>query len=111
VNTKSDKSARDLLFDLVVSDINLARAFAAIARSAYGLGKVDEGEFARSRLIKFYYEALRSVLRMADPDRESFSSDLENLRADIDWLSMHRDGSREASRTTKKMSDTLNFCG
>jgi hypothetical protein len=90
--TQSDKSASDLLLDLVVSNINLARAFAAIARSAYGLGKHSEAEFAHSRMIKFYGEALRSALRMTDRDRESFSSDLENLRADISWLSMHRTG-------------------
>jgi hypothetical protein len=91
VNKKSDKSASDLLLELVTSDINLARVFAAIARSAYGLGKTDEAEFARSRLLKFYGEALRSVLQMTDRDRESFSSDLENLRIDINWLSIHRE--------------------
>lgn len=106
MNKKSDKSANDLLLDLVTSDINLARAFAAIARSAYGLGKTDEAEFARSRVLKFYGEAMRLVLQMGSSDRESFSPDLENLRTDINWLSMHRDSSGDSAAETAEGPST-----
>ena len=44
---EGDKSSRDLLLDLVHSDMNMARAYAAVARSKYDQGKVDEGDFAR----------------------------------------------------------------
>ncbi|MGH9693589.1 MAG: hypothetical protein ACRD5Z_05580 [Bryobacteraceae bacterium] len=80
-------SERDLLLSLATSDIKLAQAFAEGARSAYSSGKLAEGEFARLRPIKFYCEVLRSLLQMTEPDREVFSSELQNLRIQIEWLS------------------------
>ncbi len=93
---KTNISTRDLLSDLVTSDINLARAFAVVARSAYSLGKLEEAEFARSRAINFYCEALRSVLQMPKRDREAFSSDVQHLRTIINWLSMQTVASRNS---------------
>jgi hypothetical protein len=87
VGKKNGYSERDLLLSLATSDIKLARAFAEGARSAYGSGKLVEGEFARLRTMKFYSEVLRSLLQMTAPDREAFSSDLQNLRTQIEWLS------------------------
>jgi len=60
---KQSKSERDLLISLAISDINLARVFAVGARSAFSSGKVADGEFARLRTVKFYCDALRSLLR------------------------------------------------
>jgi len=85
---KQSKSERDLLVSLAISDINLARVFAVGARLAFSSGKVADGEFARLRTVKFYCEALRSLLRMTPVERESFSSDLQYLRTQIEWLSM-----------------------
>jgi len=91
---KQSKSERDLLLGLAISDINLARVFAEGARSAFSSGKVADGEFARLRTVKFYCEALRSLLQMTPVERESFSSDLQNLRTQIEWLSMQTGVSR-----------------
>jgi hypothetical protein len=104
VNKKKDKSAGDLSLDLVVSDLNLARAFAAVARSAYSLEKLAEGESAREKTIRFYCQALRSVLQMTEQDRKSFSPDLQNLRTQIEWLSVQR--GRPASSTRESQEDT-----
>src|SRR2546430_2271575 len=102
VNKKKDKSAGDLSLDLVVSDLNLARAFAAVARSAYGLEKVAEGESARAKTIRFYCEALRSVLQMPERDRKSFELDLQNLRTQIEWLSVQRGRPANSSRESQE---------
>jgi hypothetical protein len=91
---KKGASERDLLLSLATSDINLARVFAEGARSAFSSGKVADGEFARLRTVKFYCEALRSLLRMTPVERESFSSNLQNLRTQIEWLSMQTGVSR-----------------
>ncbi len=91
MDSKNNRSERDLLLDLTMSDMNLVRVFVAIAKSAYDLGKLDASEFARSKAMKFYCEAFRTVRQMAEADRESFSSDLENLCAQIRWLSVQTD--------------------
>ena len=57
-------------------------------------GKVADGEFARLRTVKFYGDALRSPLQMTPAERESFSSDLQKLRTQIEWLSMQTGVSR-----------------
>jgi hypothetical protein len=95
VDNKSDKSANDLVVDLVVSDMNLVRVFVAVAKSAYDLGKLDVSEFARSKAMKFYCEAFRVVRQMAEADRESFSSDLQSLGTQIRWLSMPTNASHD----------------
>ena len=94
MSKKKGASERYLLLSLATSDINLARVFAEGARSAYGSGNIAEGEFARLRTVKFYCEALRSLLQMTPVERESFSSDLQNLRTQIEWLSMQAGVSR-----------------
>jgi hypothetical protein len=104
VNKKKDKSADDLSLALVVSDLNLARAFAAVARSAYSVERLAEGESAREKTIRFYCQALRSVLQMAEPDRKSFSLDLQNLRTQIEWLSVQR--GRPANSPRESQEDT-----
>jgi hypothetical protein len=88
VNNNKEKSSDDLLMDLVVSDIRLAETFAVIARSAYGLGRRADAESARLTTIRFYCEALRSVLQMPEGDRKLVSSDLQHLRTNIEWLSL-----------------------
>jgi hypothetical protein len=87
---ENDKIGAQLSFDLVASNINLARVFAAVARSAYDAGKLDDGESARLKAIRFYCEALRSVLQMTKEHRESFSSELQNLRIQIEWLPVQK---------------------
>jgi hypothetical protein len=84
--TKQGKSERNLLMSLAISDINMARVFVEGARSAFSAAHVEEGEFARLRAVKFYCEAIRSVLQVAESDRESFSSDLQYLHTQIEWL-------------------------
>ncbi|HMJ22056.1 MAG TPA: hypothetical protein VK513_09110 [Terriglobales bacterium] len=91
---KKGASERYLLLSLATSDINLARVFAEGARSAFSSGKVADGEFARLRTVKFYCDALRSLLQMTPVERESFSSDLQNLSTQIEWLSMQAGVSR-----------------
>jgi hypothetical protein len=90
---ENDKIGAQLSFDLVASNINLARVFAAVARSAYDLGNLDDGESARLKAIKFYCEAVRPVLQMTKDYRESFSSELQNLRIQIEWLPVQKCGS------------------
>jgi hypothetical protein len=97
VNKRKEKSSGDLLSDLVVSDINLARAFAAVARSAYGSGRLEEGDSARLKTVRFYCQALRAILQMSD--RKSFSTDIQTLRTHIEWLSMQ---SGESSRSSSE---------
>jgi hypothetical protein len=99
VNKRKEKSSGDLLSDLVVSDINLARAFAAVARSAYGSGRLEEGDSARLKTVRFYCQALRAILQMSEQDRKSFSTDIQTLRTHIEWLSMQ---SGESSRSSSE---------
>lgn len=94
---KKDGPERDLILSLATSDINLAQVFAESARSAFRLGRFDEGEFARLKTVKFYCEAIRSVLRMTERDRELFLSQLQKLHSQIEWLSMQRDASCSSS--------------
>jgi hypothetical protein len=99
---KDDNPERDLLLSLATSDINLAQVFAEGARSAYGSGRREEGEFARQRTVKFYCAALRSVLRMTERDRESFSSELQNLRTQVEWLSVQSGAAYNAALTVQE---------
>jgi len=94
---KEDGQERDLILSLATSDLNLAQVFAAGARSAYHSGRMEDGEFARLKTVKFYCEALRSVLQMSGRDRESFSDQLQNLRSQIEWLSMQTAASFRSS--------------
>ena len=91
MDSQKNESNRDLLLDLVTSDMNFVRLFVAVAKSAYDLGKLDASEFARSKAMKFYCEAFRTVRQMPEADRESFSSDLQNLCTQIRWLSVQTD--------------------
>lgn len=109
MNRKKEKSAGDLSLDLVVSDMNLARAFAAVARSAYGQGRLAEGDSARTKTIRFYCEALRSVLQMGERDRKSFSSDLEGLRTHIEWLSVQRGASQQPPPSSNEEASMENL--
>jgi hypothetical protein len=96
VDSKNNKSERDLVLDLTVSDMNLVRVFVAVAKSAYDLGKFDASEFARSKAMKFYCQAFRSVRQMPEADRELFSSDLQNLCTQIRWLSVRTDAPQDS---------------
>jgi hypothetical protein len=82
--TESDPS-----LDLVASDLNIARLFVAVAKSARDQGNLDESEFARSKAMKFYCEAFRLILQMQKSKRQSFWSDLQTLSTQIRWLSIH----------------------
>ncbi len=85
---EGDKSSsRDLLLELLHSDMNMARAYAAVARSKYDQGKVEEGDFARLKAVKFYSKARRSAGQMEE-DRKPGSSELESLRSEITSLSL-----------------------
>jgi hypothetical protein len=88
VDSQKNESNRDLLLDLVTSDMNFVRLFVAVAKSAYDLGKLNASEFARSEAMKLYCEAFRTVRQMPEADRELFSSDLQNLYTQIRWLSV-----------------------
>jgi hypothetical protein len=92
-----DESGRDLLLNLATSEMALARMFVEAARSAYGRGEAKEGEFARLRATKSYNEALRSVDQLPEPAKESISSDLQHLRAQIEWLSTQTGASSNLS--------------
>jgi hypothetical protein len=95
VDNKNNKSDRDLLFDLVTSDMNLVRVFVAVSKSAYDLGNLDASELARSKAMKFYCEAFRTVRQMAEADRESFSSDLQSLSTQIRWLAVQTEAAHD----------------
>ena len=84
----SDKTARDLLLDLINSDMNVARAFTAVARAAYNQGKTEEGDAARFRAKKFFSEARQSLLQVTELDKRSALYDFEKLRDDIESLAM-----------------------
>lgn len=90
-NTESDPS-----LDLVANDLNLARLFVAVAKSARDQGDVDGSEFARSKAMKFYCEAFRLILQMRKSKRQSFWSDLQSLSTQIRWLSIHPGGSHNS---------------
>ena len=92
---KKEKSPDDLSRDLVANDLNLARAFAVVARSDYGKGRLAEGDLARTNALKFYGEALQLLLQFGESDRKSFASDVGGLRTSIEWLSMQRGASAQ----------------
>jgi len=95
MSKKKEKSVTDLSLDLITNDMNLAKAFATIARSSYAQGRLAEGNSARTKSVRFYCEALRSLLRLDERDRKAFTSDLEALRMNIEWLSMQRGASTQ----------------
>lgn len=95
MDNKNNKSDRDLLFDLVTSDMNLVRVFVAVSKSAYDLGNLDASELARSKAMKFYCEAFGTVRQMAEADRESFSSDLQSLSTQIRWLAVQTEAAHD----------------
>jgi hypothetical protein len=97
MSKNSDESGRTLLLNLAASDMALARMFVEAARSAYSRGDPHEGEFARLRAMKSYEDALRSVVQLAEPVKESISSDLQHLRAQIEWLSTRTDATSDIS--------------
>lgn len=102
MDSKNNKSDRDLLLDLVTSDMNLVRVFVAVAKFAHDQGKPDASEFARSKAVKFYCEAFRAVREMTAADRESFSSDLQNLCTQIRWLSVETGESHDCCPATNE---------
>jgi hypothetical protein len=108
MSKKKEKSTADLSLDLVTNDMNLAKAFATIARSAYAQGRLAEGNSARTKSVRFYCEALRLLLQLAERDRKAFTSDLDALRMNIEWLSMQRGASQLAFSSDEAASvDTL----
>jgi len=93
VRKENDKTESDPSVDLIVNNMNLARLFVAVSKSTHDLGNLDESEFARSKAMKFYAEAFRSILQMRESERESFWHDLHSLSSQIRWLSIHTGGS------------------
>ena len=65
MDQKGDKSTRDLLMERLPHDMTSARAFAAVARSKYDQGKIEEGNLARLKAVKYCVNAHDSV----DSDR------------------------------------------
>lgn len=96
MSKKKEKSVADLSLDLIANDMNLAKAFATIARSSYAQGRLAEGNSARTKSVRFYCEALRSLLQLCEGDRKAFTSDLEALRMNIEWLSMQSGASQQS---------------
>lgn len=84
--SKPSKVDHSLLIQLVTSDVGMARMFVKAARAAFSVGMTEEGEFARLRAIKFYCCALRTELELEASEREQFSSDIEYLRMQTEWL-------------------------
>lgn len=82
----NDKSPRDFLLDLVTSDINLARAFTAVSKSAYQLGKPEQGDFARLKAIQLYSEATKLAPELPESHREDLQRELQALSTTINWL-------------------------
>ncbi len=91
---KNDKTESDPSLDLIASDLNLARLFVAVAKSARDQGDLDESEFASSKAVNFYCEAFRLILQMKKSKRQSFWSDLQSLSTQIRWLADPTAGSR-----------------
>ena len=106
---KNDKIESDPSLDLVASDLNLARLFVAVAKSAREQGNLDDSEFARSKAMKFYCEAFRLILQMQESERQSFRSDLQSLSSQIRWLSIHAAGagSSRSEATEDAYAETL----
>ncbi|HEY3455244.1 MAG TPA: hypothetical protein VGK64_11630 [Bryobacteraceae bacterium] len=96
MSKKKEKSVTDLSLDLITNDMNLAKAFATIARSSYAQRRLAEGNSARTKSVRFYCEALRALLQLGERDRKAFTSDLEALRMNIEWLSMQRGASQQS---------------
>ena len=90
-----ENSARDLLLQLIHSNMSLARAFAAVARLRYDQGNDEAGEFARCKALKFHSEARRLLVQLAEEDKQSDSSELQKLRDSIVSLSSQLDDSQK----------------
>lgn len=86
VANKTCRSDRRLLVELISSDIGMARLYVKAARAAFGIGVVADGEFARMRAIKFYSCVLRAALELSVVELAQFSTDIEYLRIEIEWL-------------------------
>lgn len=86
IEEKNNGSARSCLIDLIDSDINLARVYVALARSAYRRDRLHEGEFARLKAMEFYREAVHAALEIEESQREAFRCDLQNLRTSMKRL-------------------------
>ena len=84
--SKTRESDHGPLVDLVSNDIGMARLFVKAARAAFSTGMIRDGEFTRLRAIKFYCCALRAALELSAVEREQFSSDIDYLRIQIEWL-------------------------
>jgi hypothetical protein len=85
---KNEKTPREFLLDLIASDMNLARAFAAVSRSAYQLGKREEGDFARLKAVQLYSEAAKLTSQVPEAEKEGIGYELQTLSISINWLFM-----------------------
>jgi hypothetical protein len=81
-----DKSETSLLGVLIASEINLARTFAVVARTAYERGDRDSGDTARAKADEWVSTIAQLVAELSDSERQWFSSDLDNLRQSIEEL-------------------------
>ena len=84
---KNNNLTHDLMLNLVTSQINLARAFLAVARSAYGRDNPEGGDEARTRAERFTSEAMRLAHELSEEERTQLATDLRNLRTNIEDLS------------------------
>jgi hypothetical protein len=87
MDQKGDKSTRELLIDVIHSDMAFAQVLADVARSKYSQGKIEEGNEARLKALKFCFKAHESVLQISENDRQSDLKELEKLRSLIASLS------------------------
>lgn len=85
------------LRNLINSDLELARVYLLVARSAYQRFEFDEGDFARSKAVAFYHEALHCVLQLGSLEREAFVDALQTLRTRIERLLMKSDTAEDPS--------------
>jgi hypothetical protein len=101
---KNDKAPSDFLLDLLTSDMNLARAFTAVSRAAYQMGKLEEGDFARLKAIQLYSEAARLVTQVPDAEKDAIGYELQALNTTINWLFMQsRIGAHAAPAENQKV--------
>ncbi len=99
-----EESARDLLLDLIVSDIKLARAFVTAARAAHDAGRAEDSAKARLKAEKLYQEASELSDELSESDRLQLSSELQNLSTIIGWFSIQTAEPGDASAPESETS-------
>jgi hypothetical protein len=93
------------LRDLIVSEINLARLFVAVACRSYEREDAADGRGARLRAEERYLQAAHWANELADSDRNSISPSLDLLGRAIDALRAGRVIQIELSRSVSESKE------